>query len=83
MIKFVLLGVLLLLVASPVRAQSPTPTPMRPAPKAAYDPNAPQLPPVSYQPRAEGWQRFQGAKSCEQVDRTLTCDNGYKQTLAR
>jgi hypothetical protein len=38
MIKFVLLGVLLLLVASPVRAQSPTPTPMRQAPKAAYDP---------------------------------------------
>jgi hypothetical protein len=81
MIKRSALAILLLATSClPVLAQSPTP--MRPAPKAAYDPNAPK-PAMNFPRGAASWQRFQGAKTCTQVDRTLTCDNGYKQTFGR
>jgi len=78
--KYAVLLLTLLLVPAAL-AQTPSPTPMRPAPKPAYDPNAPK-PAVRYQPAVQGgWQRFKDATRCEQVGNSLTCDNGYKQTV--
>jgi len=66
------------LLPSTIMAQSPTP--MQTKAKPAYDQNAPK-PAVRYQRVQGGWQRFQGATRCEQVEKTLSCDNGYKQTV--
>jgi hypothetical protein len=70
-----------ILFAAALLVMAQSPTPVQPTPKRPYDPNAVvrnQAPPRA---APTGWQRFNGARRCEQIDRTVTCDNGYKARL--